>query len=220
MTDIPLHLSSSNESQYECNLVVYSGKHSLYRIMGLCQCCNKQQGWTSRHDVLLEFMRGEGFPRTVWSEFKVNNTDCMDYDEFRALLFIALEIFEKIEKGCSRQISSSLGTVDLSDADISKFRVKTQSIRTGTMDSINLMTKKELNQRGNIEGLCETLDDIAPKLAAQFDQDGDEMFCFTEFKLAAIHLQNEYKQLTTGYKAPALQAMSTTAGLLAKSDGS
>ena len=188
--------------------------------MGICHCCVKQKGWTSRHDVLLEFMRGEGFPRTVWAEFKVNGTDCMDYDEFRALLFIALEIFEKIESGCSRQISKSLGTADLSTEDITKFRMKTQSIRTGTMDSIDLMTKKELNQRGNIEGLCETLDEIAPKLAAQFDQDGDEMFCFAEFKLAAIHLQNEYKQLTTGYKAPQIQAMSTTAGLLESSNDS
>ena len=126
----------------------------------------------------------------------------MEYDEFCALLFIALEIFEKIEEGCHRQISKSLQSAELSE-QIETFKQKSQqrqeslrkvdSFRHGTMDSLDLMTKKELNQRGDLDVILESMEEMAPTLAAQFDQDGDEKFSFEEFRAFLTHLRKEYE---------------------------
>ena len=195
--------------------------------MGCCQCCVKEKGWTSRHEVLREYLRGENILLTVWGEFcpmKSAEAQKMDYDEFCALIFIALEIFEKLKRGCSRQISRGIDTDETLEENIDKFRVKSRSIRKvpsarrGTMDTLDLLTPQELNERGDVDSLLVTLKEIAPKLAAQFDEDGDEMFNFTEFKAVAMYLRSEYKMLTAGYKAPRVGTMSTTAGLLISED--
>mmetsp|Transcript_63765 Transcript_63765/g.57387 ORF Transcript_63765/g.57387 Transcript_63765/m.57387 type:complete len:99 (-) Transcript_63765:211-507(-) len=69
-------------------------------------------------------------------------------------------------------------------------------------DTLDTFTREELNKRGDIDALQQTLDEIAPKLAVQFDADGDGVFSWDEFKELGTYLTTEYKKLCSGYKPP------------------
>merc|ERR1712037_1041242 len=99
--------------------------------MGGC-CCSyfessTDTNWTVRHKLLLDHMRRDGYAKAVWSEFKrnTNSHGCLEYDEFRSILYVALEIYDKIQIGTSRQISYAMEDVH--------------------HNTIQLMTEKELN---------------------------------------------------------------------------
>lgn len=174
-------------------------------------CCgSKEKGWTERHDVVLDFMRGDGYLKTVWTTFKINVNahSCMEYDEFCALLFISLEIYDKIQMGTSRQLSSQLSMNETVDIEL-KYKRKHAPNR----DHLGEMSRSELNDRSNMEQLQQTLDEIAPKLAVQFDKDGDGVFSWDEFKELGVYLVNEYKKITSGYQPPSNDE-SMEAGLL------
>lgn len=149
----------------------------------------------------------------------------MDYDEFCALIFITLEIFEKVRSGCSREISMNITPSATPSESIDKYREMYRNIRklsenVASMDTLDLLTTLELNVRGDVDSLLETMKETAPKLAAQFDEDGDGKFNFAEFKAVAMYLRNEYMMLTAGYKAPIMGVMSTSAGLLSNCSAS
>eukprot|EP01084_Bolivina_argentea_P167293 290373_1 len=172
-------------------------------------CSTKEKGWTEQHSIVLDFMRGDGYLKTVWSAFKLNENDhnSMEYDEFCALLFIALEIYDKMQIGHSRQISQSM--VEMNNILSDKYK------RT-KRDSLSELTEEELNTRGNIQQLQKTLDEIGPKLAVQFDKDGDGVFSWDEFKEFGAYLANEYQNITHGYSAPQINNKSDNANLLQK----
>ena len=75
--------------------------------MGCCCCPTGDKGWSERHDVELDYMRGDGYLKTVWHAFKINANPhgCMEYDELCALLSTSLEIYDKMQRGTSRQLS-------------------------------------------------------------------------------------------------------------------
>mmetsp|Transcript_41364 Transcript_41364/g.66535 ORF Transcript_41364/g.66535 Transcript_41364/m.66535 type:complete len:187 (+) Transcript_41364:475-1035(+) len=171
--------------------------------MGCC-CPSTERGWTERHDIVLDFMRGDGYLQTVWSAFKLNDSahESMEYDEFCALIFIALEIYDKIHEGTSRKISNTFAMTrdDLELATRSKYKHKGKT--KSKADGLDEMPRNELNRRDNIDQIQATLDIIAPQLAVQFDKDGDGVFSWDEFKELGKYLKDEYTKITSGYQAP------------------
>ena len=180
-------------------------------------CFTVEKGWSERHDVVLDFMRGEGYLKTVWHAFKMNNNEhgCMEYDEFCALLFISLEIYDKIHQGTSRQLSHAMNENEDIELEYAAAKYKRKKKKRG--DTLDTFTRDELNQRGDINALQQTLDEIAPKLAVQFDQDGDGVFSWDEFKELGTYLTTEYQKLCTGYRPPEMENESIDSGLLHRS---
>ena len=192
-----------------------------------CLCC-KEDHWTERHYILLDYMRGEGYLKTVWTAFKINTNahDCLEYEEFLALLFIALEIYDKIENGFSRQLSHNITATADTDIELGKLNLHQRQqtkIRATKLDALDKMVDSELQARGDIEKLQNIVDTIAPQLAVQFDKDGDGVFDWEEFKSMGAYLKSEYEKVTrtgsftTAYQPPQIIDTSNNAELLQKS---
>mmetsp|Transcript_57498 Transcript_57498/g.95534 ORF Transcript_57498/g.95534 Transcript_57498/m.95534 type:complete len:173 (-) Transcript_57498:58-576(-) len=169
-------------------------------------CCpTAEDAWSERHAIVLTFMRGDANLKTVWQAFKLNNNpiECVEYDEFYSLLLVSLEILDKIHD----RTTSETPSYAMNDDDVELGHSHSlQMQKTRKKDILNGVSKRELNKRGNVQQLQETLDVMAPKLAAAFDRDGDGVFVYQEFKELGDYLRNEYEQITTGYQAPELSS--------------
>ena len=188
----------------------------MLSIMGCC-CSAKEKGWTDQHQILVDWMRGDIYMKTVWSEFKRNGEPhgCMEYEEFRTIIRISLEIYDKMQTGYGRQISNDLA----SHSNQIELAKKGDKFRNQRGDSLQHMTSTELNAiTSDSETIEELLNEIAPKLAVQFDKDGDGVFSWDEFKDLALYLVNEYEKLIRGYQAPRIDSTADNASLLTKED--